>query len=281
MTYTIGLVSDTHYPERCSVLPSAMFDVLQGADLILHAGDVGELVVLDRLSECAPVLAVRGNDDTEAAKQSLPYKAVVAIANTRLLLWHSHYEDRRQEFESRQGDEFLPKLQRSADLAKSVGASVAVFGHWHIPLVYPLDDVILVNPGAVASGNVVTRQLVQTVALLSVDDDGSCSVRHVDLAHPDEVYEPNFRVEEGFVSTLQRFSSSIFSPELLAKLHGGLGKVSADDQELLRPFVYTLAQRCWAGEFESIDMALMRDEFLRTETISTQDKERLLHVLSG
>jgi hypothetical protein len=55
----LGLISDTHMPERWPELPGAIFDVFAGVDLILHAGDVGELWVLDRLSAIAPVLAVR------------------------------------------------------------------------------------------------------------------------------------------------------------------------------------------------------------------------------
>jgi hypothetical protein len=39
----IGLVSDTHMPERCAALPPALVEVLRSVDLLLHAGDVGEL----------------------------------------------------------------------------------------------------------------------------------------------------------------------------------------------------------------------------------------------
>ncbi|MBC8074637.1 MAG: hypothetical protein H7Y32_01055, partial [Chloroflexales bacterium] len=46
----IGLVSDTHMPQRCAALPPALFAALRGVDLLLHAGDVGELWVLDQLS---------------------------------------------------------------------------------------------------------------------------------------------------------------------------------------------------------------------------------------
>ena len=61
----IGLISDTHMPERWPRLPSCIFSLFDGVDLILHAGDVGELWVLDELSLIAPVIAVHGNDDTE------------------------------------------------------------------------------------------------------------------------------------------------------------------------------------------------------------------------
>jgi hypothetical protein len=53
-----GLISDTHMPERCAAFPASLFDVFRDVDLILHAGDLGELWVLERLSGIAPVVAV-------------------------------------------------------------------------------------------------------------------------------------------------------------------------------------------------------------------------------
>jgi putative phosphoesterase len=54
----IGVISDTHGLVR----PQAI-EAIQGADLILHAGDIGNQEVLDTLKEIAPVVAVRGNND--------------------------------------------------------------------------------------------------------------------------------------------------------------------------------------------------------------------------
>jgi hypothetical protein len=68
----IGLISDTHMPARCADLPAAVFDVLRSVDVVLHAGDVGELWVLDQLSAIAPVIAVHGNDETAEAQRELP-----------------------------------------------------------------------------------------------------------------------------------------------------------------------------------------------------------------
>jgi predicted phosphodiesterase len=58
--------------EKCLELPASVHTILNGVDLILHAGDVAELWVLDRLSELAPVVAVHGNDDTAEAAWVLP-----------------------------------------------------------------------------------------------------------------------------------------------------------------------------------------------------------------
>jgi len=186
----LGLVSDTHMPERCPTLPTALFDILRGVDLVLHAGDVGELWVLDRLSAIAPVVAVHGNDDTAEAQRELPYQQVVALAGRRVLLCHSHYPDEAEELASRRDDAWGPKLDRRAALGRRAGAAVVVFGHTHIPMAVRHRDVLLVNPGALASGSPLGRQRVRTVALLFVRDDGNPIVVHVDIAAPERLFSP-------------------------------------------------------------------------------------------
>ena len=67
----IGLISDTHIPTaggdpstalRASLWPQ-VYDALRDVDLIMHAGDLHDPVVLDWLEELAPVIAVSGNGD--------------------------------------------------------------------------------------------------------------------------------------------------------------------------------------------------------------------------
>ena len=97
-TVRIGLISDTHMPERCFTFPDNLPQVFDGVDFILHAGDVGELWVLDKLSEIAPVFAVHGNDDTIDAQRELPLQQLITIAGRRMLLWHNHYPDPIDEY---------------------------------------------------------------------------------------------------------------------------------------------------------------------------------------
>ena len=59
----IGLISDTHVPEAVPELPWEVELAFSGADLILHAGDMHVIDVLDWLERIAPVLSVRGNGD--------------------------------------------------------------------------------------------------------------------------------------------------------------------------------------------------------------------------
>ena len=80
----IGLISDTHCPERCPCYPASLGSAFRDVDLILHAGDADRLWVLDALSELAPVVAVHGNDDTTEAQSELPFKQIIAVNGKRI-----------------------------------------------------------------------------------------------------------------------------------------------------------------------------------------------------
>ena len=66
----IGVISDTH-----GLLRPQALSALQGSDLIIHAGDVGDPAILKALGKIAPVLAVRGNIDRGAWAGDLPARA--------------------------------------------------------------------------------------------------------------------------------------------------------------------------------------------------------------
>src|SRR5579859_7066991 len=158
----LGLISDTHMPQRCDALPGVLNDLFCGVDLILHAGDVGELWVLDQLSAIAPVIAVHGNDETPDAQRELPYQQVIMIGGQRIVLCHSHHPDRATEMSLREDDMWQPKLERLLDFGRRPAATIVVFGHSHISMTYTQDKILLVNPGAIASGSAVARQLRKT-----------------------------------------------------------------------------------------------------------------------
>lgn len=255
----VGLISDTHYPLRCEQLPPAIFEIFAGVDLLLHAGDVGELAVLDQLSRIAPVIAVHGNDEATIAEQVLPYQQVLALHGRRVLLWHSHYPDRQEEMASRVDDAMVPKLQRTVDRAKRAGATIAIFGHWHIPLVYERDGVTVVNPGAIASGNFFSRQLLQSVALLFLLRNGNHEIVHIDIATPEQPFTPVCEWPVEFKATLVRFSESIFTPEAEALLHRMRPQLSEALRQALIPMLLPLIQRCWRREMDVISLPMLME----------------------
>lgn len=68
----LAVLADCHIHAGGPQLPEALFPRLQGADLIVTLGDMGERSGLDRLEEIAPVLGVRGQDDEEDMRTRRP-----------------------------------------------------------------------------------------------------------------------------------------------------------------------------------------------------------------
>jgi putative phosphoesterase len=241
----LGLMSDTHMPSRWPRLHDSLPEIFAGVDLILHAGDVGELWVLDELSRIAPVVAVHGNDEPPDTPHMLPQKEIVTVVGQRVLLWHGHYADRVDELESRRNQVMLPKLERIARHGQRVGARVVHFGHWHIPLVCEVEGVTLVNAGAVASGNLTVRQLVQTVAILFVLENGRFHITHVDV-NTQKPHQPQDVVESDFLTAARPYIGSILSPDLQT-----LASHFKDDPEAIK-IMWQLAPACWWGGKEMI-----------------------------
>jgi uncharacterized protein len=119
----VGLISDTHGLVR----PEALA-VLQGAELIIHAGDIGEPEVLDALRGIAPTFAVRGNNDTQAWAASLPEKEIVEVGERQILVLHQ-----------------IAQLYREPVVD---GCAAVVFGHTHKPWVETRKGVLYTNPGS-------------------------------------------------------------------------------------------------------------------------------------
>lgn len=275
---TLGLLSDTHLPDRRRELPPTLSSIFDGVDLLLHAGDVGELAVLEELSAIAPVLAVHGNDDTEEAQRELPERQLLAVGGRRLLLWHSHHPHRATELRFREADDWASKLVRIRKRARQARATIAVFGHIHVPLAQREKGILLVNPGALASGNPFTRQVRQTVALLFLRDDWAVAVRHVDVTAPNEVFEPEIAWSEGFPAALNEVSETIVASEVAAlanQLHQG----EFAEPETVWVLYRRLAHRCWAGELAMITGADLLAALDETPIVTAADKEKIRELL--
>lgn len=276
----LALVSDTHMPERLAALPPALFDVLAGADLLLHAGDVGKLWVLERLSAVAPVVAVHGNDDTLESQTTLPYSTVAVAAGVRVFLWHSHHPDPAQELADR-GEEFAGKLARTAVQARRAGARVAVFGHWHIPLARQVEGVLVINPGALAPAQETTRLVMQTCAALFVLKSGEVHIAHVDLAHPEAVHRPLANFDEGFTPNAARYSVSILDAELAARLPPARAALSTALAAELRHIIIRLAHTIWAGSPALLTTAALLEAIERDVELSPEEREALLAAIEA
>ena len=131
----IGLISDTHIPDRRIKLPQPVFDAFEDVDLIIHAGDITSQSVIDDLERLAPVHAVEGNMDMVVGELELPASQVIEAEGHKIGIVHGEVYPR--------GD-----TQQLYYTALELGVDILVSGHSHIAQLEKIKDVILVNPGS-------------------------------------------------------------------------------------------------------------------------------------
>ena len=119
----IGVISDTH-----GLLRPEALDVLAGSDHIIHAGDIGEPAILDKLADIAPVTAVRGNVDHGMWAQKIPEIKVLEVGGVSIYVIHN-----------------LQELDLKPEAA---GFSAVVYGHSHVAKQEITNGVLYFNPGS-------------------------------------------------------------------------------------------------------------------------------------
>lgn len=132
----IGVISDTHIPDRAKEIPKAILEDFRNTDLILHAGDLVVLEVLERLKDIkSQVIAVWGNMDHRGVKEILSEKEIIDVGKIKIGLFHGwgHPKDLVD----------LAKREFQKD-----GCDVVVFGHSHSPFCQIKDKILFFNPGS-------------------------------------------------------------------------------------------------------------------------------------
>jgi putative phosphoesterase len=148
----IGVISDTHLSKPTSELAQLIHTVFADATMILHAGDLTELEVLEAFSD-KEVVAVAGNMDTMDVRNQLPSERVVEAGGFRIGLTHGW------------GHPFgVPK--KIADTFRDV--DVIVYGHSHRPDNQVRNGILFFNPGAFSGGFPLTRK--RSVGILTLED---------------------------------------------------------------------------------------------------------------
>jgi putative phosphoesterase len=119
----IGVISDTHGLQRPGALAA-----LQGSDYIIHAGDIGDPQILDKLAAIAPLTAVRGNIDHGAWANKIPTTNVLEVGEISIYVLHN-----------------LQELDLKPEAAKF---AAVVYGHSHVPKQEWKNGVLYFNPGS-------------------------------------------------------------------------------------------------------------------------------------
>jgi len=162
----IGCVADTHLAGR--PVPRAVLDAFEGADLILHAGDILDMSVLVELSAVAETIAVRGNMDRGETASALPEKRIIEAGGFKIGLTHGSGSP-------------LGITSRVARVFEGDGCDCIVFGHTHNATIKERDGVKLFNPGS-PTDRVFARH--NSVGLLEITDKLEARVVELDRRAP-------------------------------------------------------------------------------------------------
>ena len=119
----VGVISDTH-----GLLRPEAVAALRGSDHIIHAGDVGDPPILDKLAEIAPVTAVRGNVDHGTWAERISATNVLEIGEVSIYVLHN-----------------IQELDVKPEAAKF---AAVIYGHSHVPKQETKNGVLYFNPGS-------------------------------------------------------------------------------------------------------------------------------------
>jgi putative phosphoesterase len=165
-TKTVGIVSDTH-----GFLHPALSEAMEGVDLILHAGDIGRIEIIDELELIAPTQAVFGNIDGWDIRASHPVELTVTIGG--VTFWMTHIGGRPGRW--------APGIKQ--DLGNRE-LDIFICGHSHILKVEQTDSpkkLLYINPGAAGRQGI---HQIKTCLRLTIEN---MKPSKVDVIHLDEV----------------------------------------------------------------------------------------------
>lgn len=165
---TVGVVADTHIPDRVNALHPNLIPVLKnaGVEHILHAGDVCVAGVLDELSQVAPVTAARGNRDVLLS--NLHMVETIHLAGVEIAVMHGHGGLFFYLWDKWQFMFFGYNFKRYTRLLTKTSGSarVVIYGHTHRQEIHWMDGKLLFNPGA--AGMIYDEPFSPSIGLLHI-----------------------------------------------------------------------------------------------------------------
>jgi uncharacterized protein len=131
----IGVISDNH-----GYLDPAVLEVFSGVTHIIHAGDIVDPEILERLGTVAPVTAVVGNMDSGGPTAELPRHVVGEVAGVRFVVGHKRKR-------------LLKDLAAGSieGLSKSAAPDLVIYGHDHVPAAAWVDGTLYLDPGSASA----------------------------------------------------------------------------------------------------------------------------------
>ncbi|MDP8259252.1 MAG: metallophosphoesterase [Candidatus Aadella gelida] len=150
----IGVISDTHIPINTFDLPAKVYDRFKDCDLIVHAGDIVEESVIEKLNLMAETKVVQGNMDSSEIKNRYSKKLTFKAAGKKIGVIHG--SGHPLKVLDNVATEFSPK------------PDIIIFGHSHEPVNKVIDGVLFFNPGS-ATDRVCTKGC--SFGMIEIDGD--------------------------------------------------------------------------------------------------------------
>ena len=173
----IGVIADTHIPDRVEGLHPGVLPLLEAAGVnhILHAGDISGPTVLETLRAVAPVTAVRGNRDFFAGR--LEMQEQLTLGGVEIALMHGHHGLFSYLWDKWKYLLYGYQLERYLDeiIRHSGQARIVVYGHTHHPEILIAQGKLLMNPGSASLGPRKSRP--PSIGLLRIYASGRVEAR--------------------------------------------------------------------------------------------------------
>ncbi|MBW2028908.1 MAG: metallophosphoesterase [Deltaproteobacteria bacterium] len=147
----IGVISDTHLKKPTRLLEDTVQKYFLDVDLIIHAGDLVTLDILDAFRD-KEVIAVAGNNDGPEMKGLLPEKEIITAGDFKIGIMHG------RGWPMHMGKKISKQFK---------GVDCLVYGHSHWPASYYRDGVFLFNPGAFSGS--LPFPWRRTIGILTID----------------------------------------------------------------------------------------------------------------
>lgn len=130
----IGVISDTHIKNPAKMLPNEVFEIFEGVDMILHAGDLLIEEVVLQLEAIAPVIAVAGNNDDYQLVKKYGTRRLIEVEGKNIGLTHG----------ISRGKTYMNAYSEFLD----DDVDCIVYGHSHIPHNEVINNILFFNPGS-------------------------------------------------------------------------------------------------------------------------------------
>ena len=140
--HRIAVISDTH-----NLLRPEVVKLIETCEVIVHAGDISTLDILDRLEELKPLYIVRGNNDRGDWASDLPQVLTFDLFGRTVCMTH---------------------IKRN--IPQDHKADLVIYGHSHRYSCAKEGDAVILNPGSCGP-----RRFNQeiTMAILTLTDEGN------------------------------------------------------------------------------------------------------------